>query len=49
MKKPTKNFFVYLFIFIGYLLFYVYDIETLIYHNDNRKVKSKVSFVYEQF
>jgi hypothetical protein len=49
MKKSTRNFFVYLFVFIGYLLFYVYDVESLIYPNDHKEVKSKVSFVYEQF
>jgi hypothetical protein len=49
MNKSIKNTLLYLLIFIGYLLLYVWDVEAMVYPNAAKKVISKVSFVYQQF
>jgi hypothetical protein len=48
-KSARANFLIYVLLFLGYMLFYVYDIEYLIYPNYEQNAKPKTQFVYQQF
>jgi hypothetical protein len=48
-KLARTNFLIYALLFLGYLLFYVYDVEYVIYPDHEQKAKSNTQFVYQQF
>jgi hypothetical protein len=48
-NRFLRNYFIYLLIFIGYFLLYVYQVEKLVYGAEGGEMKSKINFVYQQF
>lgn len=49
MKSVLKKTFLYLVLLLGFLLLYVFNVEDMIYKRDDKRVKSKIDFVYQQF
>lgn len=48
-NKSLRNTIIYVSLVVGLLLLYVLDVESMLYPNQQRKVVSKVNFVYQQF
>jgi hypothetical protein len=48
-KLQRTNFVIYFFLFLGYLLFNVYELEYVLYPKNEKKAKSNTQFVYQQF
>lgn len=49
MKSIYKKTVLYFLLILGYLLLYVVNVENLLYRAEDKAVKSKVDFVYQQF
>ena len=49
LKKIVKNSIIYFLLIMGYLFFYVIDIEVLLSPDKEIKPQAKVNFIYQQF
>ncbi len=49
MKKLIKQTLIYYLLIMGYLYLYVIDIDQILHPSENKVVKSKVEFIYQQF
>lgn len=48
-SKISHNFLIYLLLIAGYILFYVFPIDRILFEKEETESSSKVNFIYQQF